>query len=112
LNKNIMILNEFSKYLQANNELIISEKKSALKLLCEWINSVMLRNPKTNVDKIIHTEITLAKNNQGDFFITGKSDSGRVLVKALYNFALSYEQYVMQKWLEDKKPDDFNFDKI
>ena len=102
-----MILSEFSKYLQANKEQIISEETTATKLLCEWIQYVISKNPKTNVEKIIHTEITLAKNNQGDFFITGKSDSGRVLVNALYNFALSYEHYIMQKWLEDKRADDF-----
>ena len=49
----------------------------------------------------------LAENNSGDFLIVGKSDSGRVLVNALYNFALSYENYIMQKWLSDKNPKDF-----
>ena len=49
----------------------------------------------------------LAENKAGDFFIVGKSDSGRTLVKALYNFALSYEHYIMSKWLQDKQPKDF-----
>ena len=49
----------------------------------------------------------LAENKSGDFFIVGKSESGRVLVKALYNYALSYEHYIMSKWLEDKKANDF-----
>lgn len=102
-----MILNEFSKYLQQRNELIISGTKSTTKLLCEWLQSVINKNPQNNVDKIIHTEIMLAKNSKGAFFIAGKSESGRVLVKALYNFALSYEHYILSKWLIDKKPDDF-----
>ena len=50
----------------------------------------------------------LAENSAGDFFIVGKSDSGRVLVNALYNFALSYEHYIMSKWLQDKKANDFS----
>lgn len=104
-----MILNEFSKYLQSKNEEIISNKTSATKLLCEWIKFVINKNPKNNVDKIVHKEIMLAQNKSGDFFIVGKSDSGRVLVKALATFALSYENYLMQKWLIDKKPDDFNY---
>ena len=49
----------------------------------------------------------LAQNKSGDFLITGKSESGRILVKALYNYALSYEHYIMSKWLENKTPDDF-----
>ena len=102
-----MILNEFSKYLKANNESIISNKTSAAKLLCEWIKFVINKKPKSNVDKIIHKEIMLAENMSKDFFIIGKSESGRVLTNALYSFALSYENYIMQKWLKDKEPKDF-----
>ena len=103
-----MILNEFSKYLQANTKKIISEKVSTTKLLCDWIKIVIYKNPKSNIEKIVHKEITLAENKSGDFLIVGKSPSGRVLVNALYNFALSYEHYIMQKWIADKKPADFS----
>ena len=102
-----MILNEFSKYLQSKNEEIISNKTSATMLLCEWIKLLINKNPKNNVDKIVHKEIMLAENKSKDFLIIGKSESGRVLTNALYNFALSYENYIMQKWLNDKKPNDF-----
>ena len=102
-----MILQEFSKYLQKNNDEIVSNKKTTVTLLCEWIQIIINKTPKNNVKKIIHTEIMLAKNKSGDFFITGKSESGRVLVNALYNFALSYENFIMQKWLSDKNPKDF-----
>ena len=102
-----MILQKFSKFLQSKNEEIISGKTTATKLLCEWIRFVINKNPKNNVDKIVHKEILLAENKSGDFLIIGKSESGRVLTKALYNFALSYENYIMQKWLIDKKPEDF-----
>lgn len=101
-----MILTEFSKYLQ-NNEQKIIEKKSCTSLLGAWVKSVLEKQPKTNVEKIIHQEITLAKNNVGDYLLVAKSESGRVLTNALYNFALSYEQHVLKKWLEDKKPNDF-----
>lgn len=103
-----MILKEFSKYLQSRNEDLISNKTTATKLLCEWIRVVINKNPKNHVDKIVHREIMLAENSAGDFFIVGKSDSGRVLVNALYNFALSYEHYIMSKWLQDKKANDFS----
>lgn len=103
-----MILKEFSKYLQEHNEYLISNKTTATKLLCEWIKLVINKNPKNHVDKIVHKEILLAENSVGDFFIVGKSESGRTLVNALYNFALSYEHYIMSRWLQDKQPKDFN----
>lgn len=102
-----MILSEFSKYLQSRNADITSNRSSGTKILCDWIKLVINKNPKNNVDKIVHKEIMLAENKSGDFFIVGKSESGRVLVKALYNYALSYEHYIMSKWLEDKKANDF-----
>lgn len=103
-----MILREFSKYLQERNDELISNKTTCNKLLCEWIKLVINKNPKNHIDKIVHREIMLAENSLGDFFIVGKSESGRVLVNALYNFALSYEHYIMSKWLLDKKPEDFS----
>ena len=102
-----MILHEFSQYLQERNQDIISNETTTTKLLCEWIKFVINKNPKNHVDKIVHKEICLAQNKSGDFFIVGKSESGRVLVNALYNFALSYEHYIMSKWLENKKANDF-----
>ena len=103
----IMILKAFSTYLKKYNEDIIDGKTTATKLLCEWIRLVIKKNPESNVDKIVHTEILLAENSDGDFIIVGKSDSGRVLVNALNNFALSYENYLMSKWLADIKATDF-----
>ncbi len=102
-----MILTEFAKYLQENEQEIIN-KKSCTSLLSAWIKSVLDKTPKTNVEKIIHTEIAIAKNKVGDYLLVAKSESGRILTNALYNFALSYEQHIMQKWLQDKKPSDFN----
>lgn len=101
-----MILTEFSKFLQDHEQEII-EKKPCTILLGQWIKSVLEKKPKNNVEKIIHTEITLAKNKIGDYLLIAKSESGRTLTNALYNFALSYEQYILNKWLQDKKPQDF-----
>ena len=103
-----MILSEFSKYIQSRNEDIMSNKATVTKILCDWIELVINKNPKNNVDKIVHKEIMLAKNKSNDFLIVGKSESGRVLVNALYNYALSYEHYILNKWLTDKNATDFN----
>ena len=103
-----MILAEFAKYIQSRNNDIISNKSTGTKILCDWIKLVIYKNPKNNIDKIVHKEIMLADNPSGDFLIVGKSESGRVLVRALYNYALSYEHYIMSKWFENKNPDDFS----
>ena len=102
-----MILKEFSTYIQNRKEDITSGETTATKILCDWIKFVITKNPKGHVDKIVHTEIMLAENEIGDYFIVGKSESGRVLVNALYNFALSYEHYVMQQWINNQKPKNF-----
>ena len=101
-----MILTEFSKFLQDKEQDII-DKKSCTNLLGQWIKSVLGRKPKTNVEKVIHTEISLATNKAGDYLLIAKSESGRTLTNALYNFALSYEQHILKKWLQDKNPKDF-----
>lgn len=103
---NVLILTEFARFLQEREQEIV-DKKSCTSLLGIWIKSVLEKKPKTNVEKIIHTEITLAKNKVGDYLIIAKSESGRTLTNALYNFSLSYEQHILRKWLEDKNPSDF-----
>lgn len=102
-----MILKNFSTYLQNRKEEIITGNTGAVRILCDWVRLVIKKNPKGHVDKIVHTEIMLAENKIGDYFIVGKSESGRKLVNALYNFALSYEHYIMQQWINSAKPDDF-----
>ena len=95
-----MILSQFAKFLQTHNDEILSRKTTPLKLLPVWIKSVIEKNPKSNTEKIVHKEIMYAQNENGDYIIVGKSDSGRVLVSALIKFAKSYENYNHSKWLE------------
>lgn len=95
-----MILAEFSKYLQEHNDELLTRKTTPLRLLHEWLRSVINKNPKNNIDKIVHKEIMYCENPQGDYLIVGKSDSGRVLVRALVEFAKSYDNYNQAKWME------------
>lgn len=71
-----------------------------MQLLHKWLKSVIYKNPKNNIDKIIHKEILFCENENGDYLIVGKSDSGRVLVSALIKFAKSYDNYNHAKWME------------
>lgn len=95
-----MILSEFAKYLQEHNEQLLTRKTTPLKLLHEWLRGVINKNPKNNIDKIVHKEILFCENQNGDYLIVGKSDSGRVLVSALVKFAKSYDNYNHAKWME------------
>lgn len=94
-----MIISEFAKYLQQHNDELLTRKTTPLKLLHEWLRAVINKNPKNNIDKIVHKEILYCKNENGDYLIVGKSDSGRVLVDALIKFAKSYENYNHAKWI-------------
>lgn len=95
-----MILSEFAKYLQEHNDQLLTHKTTPLKLLPEWLRGVINKNPKNNIDKIVHKEILFCENKNGDYLIVGKSDSGRVLVSALVKFAKSYDNYNHAKWME------------
>ena len=94
-----MIISEFAKYLQQHNDELLTRKTTPLKLLHEWLKSVINKNPKNNIDKIVHREILYCENSNGDYLIVGKSDSGRVLVDALIKFVKSYENYNHAKWI-------------
>lgn len=95
-----MIISKFAKYLQEHNDDLLTHKTTPLKLLYKWLKTVINKNPKTNIDKIVHKEILYCENKNGDYLIIGKSDSGRVLVSALIKFAKSYENYNHAKWIE------------
>ena len=99
-----MILKEFSKYLQENKD------KNSVILLNEWLLNRLINPSLNKVDNIIKAELYLAKNNNDKTLIIAKSDTGRTLLNALYNFSLSFEQYKLAKFLHDKKSSDFKHD--
>ena len=96
-----MILKEFSKYLQQNKD------KNSVSLLNKWIIERLQKPSLNKVDIILKTELYFLKNNNNKTLIIAKSDTGRTLINALYNFALSFEQYKLAKFLHDKKSSDF-----
>ncbi len=100
-----MILKEFSKYLQENKD------KNSVELLNEWLLKKLINPSLNKVDNIIKTELYLAKNNNDKTLIIAKSETGRTLLNALYNFSLSFEQYKLAKFLHNKKSTDFNKEK-
>ncbi|MCD7879575.1 MAG: hypothetical protein LUG16_06565 [Candidatus Gastranaerophilales bacterium] len=96
-----MILKEFSDYLKKNTD------KNSVNLLNEWLIERLTKPSLSKVDNIIKTELYFAKNNNDKTLIIAKSETGRTLLNALYNFSLSFEQYKLSKFLHDKKANDF-----
>lgn len=96
-----MILKEFSEFLQKN------EEKPSVSLLYVWLKMKIESPAKSNVDRILQKEIYIAKNNVGNFLFIGKSPTGRNLIHSLYNFALSFEQQKMSRWVHNQKANNF-----
>lgn len=92
-----MILKEFSKYLQKNRN------KNSVILLNKWLIEKLKKPSLNKVDIILQTELYYAENNNKKTLIIAKRESGRILLKALYNFSLSFEQYKTAKYLHEKK---------
>ena len=96
-----MILKEFSEFLQKN------EEKPSVSLLYVWLKMKIESPAKSNVDRILQKEIYISKNNVGNFLFIGKSPTGRNLIQSLYNFALSFEQQKMSRWVHNQKANNF-----
>lgn len=96
-----MILKEFSKYLQENQD------KSPALLLNEWIIERLKRPSLDKIDIVLKTELYYAENSSKNTLVIAKSETGRTLLNALYNFALSFEQYKFAKFLHNKKDSGF-----
>lgn len=96
-----MILREFSDFLKNN------EQKSSVSLLFVWLKTKIEMPAKNNIDKILQKEIYIAKNKIGNILFIGKSPSGRRLIESLYNFALSFEQQKMARWIHNQKANNF-----
>ena len=96
-----MILKEFSDFLKEN------EEKPSVSLLYIWLKIKIETPARTNIDRILQKEIYIAKNKTGCFLFIGKSPTGRNLIESLYNFALSFEQQKMARWIHKQKANDF-----
>lgn len=92
-----MILTAFSKILRR------IRTKKYISLLTLWLKKRISNPAKNKVDRIIQSECWYAKNNCGDFLIIPKSQSGRNLTQALYNYVLSVENVDVSRFLHNNK---------
>ena len=97
-----MIIQAFATYIQS-----IEEDIPSVVLLSTWVKNILEKEPKNNVERVIHHEINYSKNKLGMFMMTGKGKSGKILIESLYNFALSYDGQKFARWIHDKNASDF-----
>ena len=95
-----MILEAFAEYLHAADQSL-----PATEVLSRWIKERLDAPVLTNVDRVMHCEISIAKGSDKEassqsapvskLVFRGNSKSGRRLLKSLFEYCQSYEQ---QKW--------------
>lgn len=93
-----MILEAFAEYLHAADQSL-----PATEVLSRWIKERLDAPVLTNVDRVLHCEISIIKEESAAFessqarklVFRGNSKSGRRLLKSLFEYCQSYEQ---QKW--------------
>lgn len=79
-------------------------------LLNRWLKDILKNVPETNVEKIIHTELSLIEGDNGLYAIMGKDPRGQKLLKNLYSLVESLERQEFSRWLHEKNTEDFHQD--
>lgn len=77
------------------------------KFLQVWLKKILLKTPENHVENVIHTEFFLQKTSDNTTIVASDSTSGRNLLQSLYNFCLSYENFLFARWLHKKNVNDF-----
>ncbi len=97
-----MIISAFSKYIRSYKANI-----PPVIILIKWIKDILSKEPENNIEKVIHEEIAIVKNQLGVYMLLGKSKSGANLIESLYQFTLSYDQQNFARWIHSVKASDF-----
>lgn len=113
-----MILEAFAKYLHAADP-----ATPASSILARWLWERLTSPQKDGVDRVLRAEVALELSGRGGrkyglkaecgnqlpgYLFCANSDSGKRLLKSLYEYALSYEQQKWSRWVHCVKASDFN----
>ena len=117
-----MILEAFAAYLHAADPNVC-----ATDVLARWLWERLTAPPTNNVDRVLHCEMAISaakptgREANQDFLpryeragarqayiFKGTSESGRRLLKSLYEYCLSYEQQKWARFVHGLKASDFN----
>ena len=108
-----MILEAFARHLQSADPAM-----PATEILASWLYERLTNPAKDTIDKVLHTELSIQavshssknmfKSPLPNHVFIANSDSGKRLLKALYEYAHSWEQQKWSRWIHGVKASDFN----
>jgi hypothetical protein len=117
-----VILEAFAEYLHAADP-----QSRATDVLSQWLWQKLTTKPLSNVDRVLHCEMSICvakttgsasvdetalryERDSGDqaYTFKGTSESGKRLLKSLYEYCCSYEQQKWARWVHKVKASDFN----
>ena len=104
-----MILEAFAEALKAR----FQSGQSPVHILQDWLlhylEAPLVSRAEDMVQHVIHAEIELSTKEPFLVF-QGRSPSGDMLLKSLYEYCLSYEDWQYRRWLHEVKASDFEHD--
>ena len=114
-----MILEAFAEFLHAADP-----RMSATDVLAQWLWQRLSAPPTTNVDRVLHCEMAICQAATGKkgaipadieggkktvtYVFRGTSDSGKRLLRSLYEYCQSYDQQRWARWVHNLKASDFS----
>jgi hypothetical protein len=115
-----LILEAFAKYLHAADP-----KTPSTEVLAQWLIERLSSAPRNNVDRVVHCEMAMLKTGKNSveqrlrdvvkqpvdlsaYTFKGKSDSGKRLLRSLYEYCLSYDSQKWSRFVHNLKASDFN----
>ena len=84
--------------------------KEPCEFLQLWLKEILLKTPQNHVENVIHTEFHLKTTSEGITIVASDSTTGKNLMQSLYNFCLSYENFLFARWIHKKNVNDFTSD--
>lgn len=100
-----MILEAFSECLRAE----YSPDEPSVYVLYRWLTDILSEDPNDGdqISRVIHAEITM-QNVDSYVVFEGLSKHGDRLLKSLYDYCQSYEDWQFRRWLHRVKASDFS----
>ena len=91
-----MILEAFSRVLQAPE----NRHRAPEQVLNCWLAEMLLLPPAPNdqVARVLHAEIAMCRWSERITF-EGRSRSGKTLLRSLYSYCRSYDNWQFSRWL-------------
>lgn len=85
----------------------LEENAEPCKFLQIWLKKILSKTPQNHVENVIHTEFFLQQASDNTTIVASNSKTGQNLMQSLYNFCLSYENFLFARWLHKKSVSDF-----